>query len=215
MIPKLIPLPLGWEKIEVSRWQFDGIIAALLNTDNFDEIWTWAHRQMDIRKIPQRHGDVPMLYVYFGYKKDANAWRIERGIRPRDVVTANDWAKLDGRRGRPVPIALDCEWSQINWNHENHQRARDVIYRLEAVYGSVDLPSEPVPVEDVKTLHRELRHPDYEYSVTRGPRKSWNDYDVPPYGDGWERNVDTARNGWDREDYFEESFWRRKKTAGH
>lgn len=37
------------------------------------------------------------------------------------------------------------------------------------------------------------------------PRKAWWAEDEPPEGDGWERNVDAGRNGWERFDYHEES----------
>ncbi|QDK01951.1 hypothetical protein SEA_VIBAKI_71 [Arthrobacter phage Vibaki] len=67
--------------------------------------------------------------------------------------------------------------------------------------------------EELHALHRDRRHPAYEYETTEGPRKSWNDYDRPPEGDGWERNTDAGRDGWDRFDYTEESYWRRLKAG--
>jgi hypothetical protein len=66
--------------------------------------------------------------------------------------------------------------------------------------------------EALVELHKMARHPDYEYATTEGQRKSWNDSDTPPLGEGWERNVDMGRKGWDRFDYTEESYWRRKKV---
>lgn len=62
-------------------------------------------------------------------------------------------------------------------------------------------------------MHSIGSHPDYLYETTEGPRKSWEDVDIPPSGDGWERNVDMGRKGWDRFDYTEESYWRRKKDS--
>lgn len=59
-------------------------------------------------------------------------------------------------------------------------------------------------------LHSMGRHPEYEYCTTVGQRKNWNDAETPPEGEGWERNVDAGRNGWERFDYTEESYWRRK-----
>lgn len=63
-------------------------------------------------------------------------------------------------------------------------------------------------------LHRRCLHPDYEYATTEGPRKSWDGYDDPPEGDGWERNVDAGRpgEGWERFGYHEESYWRRLRV---
>lgn len=69
-------------------------------------------------------------------------------------------------------------------------------------------------------LHRMRRHPDYEYTVTEGPRKAWDYADEPPIGDdgkpdpSWECNTDAGDNGWARFDYTEESYWRRRKGTG-
>jgi hypothetical protein len=65
------------------------------------------------------------------------------------------------------------------------------------------------------TLHSRFAHSDYEYETTTGQRKAWDAADVPPEGEGWERNVDAGRpgEGWDRFDYHEESYWRRPKRA--
>lgn len=60
-------------------------------------------------------------------------------------------------------------------------------------------------------LHARRADPGYEYATTRGPRKAWYDYDVPPEGDGWERNVDAGDGGWERFDTYEVSYWRRRK----
>lgn len=76
-------------------------------------------------------------------------------------------------------------------------------------------------VVETAALHARRAHPDYEYATTEGPRKAWDDIDRPPYGDNgepdhtWERNVDAGRPGagWDRFDYTEESYWRRRKPA--
>jgi len=74
-------------------------------------------------------------------------------------------------------------------------------------------------VVDTARLHAERRHPDYEYRTTEGPRKQWDGVDDPPHGDDgepepdWERNIDAGRPGmgWDRFDYTEEAYWRRRK----
>jgi len=62
-------------------------------------------------------------------------------------------------------------------------------------------------------LHADLAHPDWEYETTEGQRKAFVDQDVPPEGDGWERNVDHGRGGWNRFDYTEEAYWRRLRPA--
>lgn len=62
-------------------------------------------------------------------------------------------------------------------------------------------------------LHFRSSHPAYEYRTTEGQRKAWDDADEPPEGEGWERNTDSGRNGWDRFDFHEESYWRRLKPG--
>jgi hypothetical protein len=70
-------------------------------------------------------------------------------------------------------------------------------------------------------LHARRAHPDFEYRTTTGPRKQWDEQNTPPVdADGnpdptWERNVDAGRDGWERFDYTEESYWRRRKRTAH
>lgn len=72
------------------------------------------------------------------------------------------------------------------------------------------------PTETDAELHARCAHPDYEYETTTGGRKTWDEADEPPDGpDGkpdhsWERNVEEGRDGWERFDYTEESYWRRR-----
>ncbi|MER7953876.1 hypothetical protein [Streptomyces sp. NPDC096030] len=67
-------------------------------------------------------------------------------------------------------------------------------------------------------LHAECAHPDWDYATTQGPRKQWDDADVPPADDNgepdhtWQRNTDAGNGGWERFDYTEESYWRRPKA---
>ncbi|MFG3488514.1 hypothetical protein [Streptomyces sp. NPDC047972] len=69
-------------------------------------------------------------------------------------------------------------------------------------------------------LHARRAHPDWEYATTEGPRKHWDDVNQPPLDDNgdpdptWERNLDAGRpgEGWERFNYTEESYWRRRKT---
>ncbi|MFF0822377.1 hypothetical protein ACFYUR_18605 [Micromonospora haikouensis] len=63
-------------------------------------------------------------------------------------------------------------------------------------------------------LHADMAHPDWEYATTEGQRKAWDYSDVPPDGDGWVRNVHAGRDGWERFDYTEESYWMRPKNCG-
>lgn len=78
----------------------------------------------------------------------------------------------------------------------------------------IDQMFEEVHLVETRTeseLHRDFAHPDYEYRITEGQRKNWDDADTPPKGVGWELNIDAGRNGWERFDFTEESYWRRKR----
>lgn len=68
-------------------------------------------------------------------------------------------------------------------------------------------------------LHAQRMHPDYEYATTEGQRKAWDHSDEPPWGDNgpdytWERNTDAGRDGWERFEHTEESYWRRLLPEG-
>lgn len=58
-------------------------------------------------------------------------------------------------------------------------------------------------------LHSRCMHPDFEYETTDGPRKAFDCH--KPAGEGWVRNVEEGRNGWERFDYHEEAYWRRPR----
>ena len=60
-------------------------------------------------------------------------------------------------------------------------------------------------------LHEHRMHPDYEYETTTGRRKCFDEHE--PAGEGWERNREEGRNGWERFDYHEEAYWRRLKPS--
>lgn len=99
----------------------------------------------------------------------------------------------------------------------------DVIADCDAKIALVDeLDYEP-PVPESESdadLHARRAHPAWEYATTEGPRKQWDDANVLPADeDGdpdptWERNVDAGRDGWERWDYTEESYWRRLRPDG-
>jgi len=99
------------------------------------------------------------------------------------------------------------------WDEPEHMRYRFTLGAPEfdspADLGVTD-PADPQPT--VAELHARRAHPAYEYATTEGQRKAWDDADTPPEGEGWERNTDAGRNGWDRFDYTEESYWRRPKA---
>ncbi|WP_432041430.1 DUF6221 family protein [Streptomyces cadmiisoli] len=100
-----------------------------------------------------------------------------------------------------------------------HDPAR-VLREIDAKRQLLDeFAPEPSAPEADEQLHARCAHPAYEYRTTEGPRKQWDDVDVPPANDdgtdaAWERNVAAGRDGWERWDYTEESYWRRRLPAG-
>lgn len=64
-------------------------------------------------------------------------------------------------------------------------------------------------------LHDRRSHPAYEYETTEGRRKAWDYSDVPPAGEGWERNKTVSDlRAWERFEHTEESYWRRLRPEG-
>lgn len=70
--------------------------------------------------------------------------------------------------------------------------------------------AEVLKLPEREPAHERFAEPGWEYATTEGPRKQWDAAEVPPQGDGWERNTDAGRGGWDRFDYTERSYWRRR-----
>lgn len=85
----------------------------------------------------------------------------------------------------------------------------DLDSKLAIVDEFAPVPREP---ETDAELHARFRHPAWEYETTEGQRKQWDHQDTPPEGDGWERNLEAGRDGWERFDYTEESYWRRPRA---
>lgn len=82
-------------------------------------------------------------------------------------------------------------------------------------------PGEAATAEEwAAHLHRHFVHPGWEYRTTEGPRKQWDDSDVPPVDahgvpdPSWLRNVEAGREGWEQWDYSETSYWRRPVQRG-
>ncbi|MFD4740588.1 hypothetical protein ACFWNQ_24970 [Streptomyces virginiae] len=117
----------------------------------------------------------------------------------------------------PGDRGVTLGWTANERLHRECQRCR---YQWDEAIVSDEAAPETAADEPDSVLHAERRHPNWEYATTEGPRKAWDDVDVPPCDymgrpePGWERNVDAGRpgEGWDRFDYTEESYWRRLKT---
>ncbi|MEI5520685.1 hypothetical protein WB388_08725 [Streptomyces brasiliscabiei] len=116
------------------------------------------------------------------------------------------------RTGRTAITAAIVDQA-VKADHHVHVAGRDGV----RCYGGAPACSLPRADTDAE-LHARFAHPAYEYRTTEGPRKQWDDVDVPPADDNgdpdptWERNADAGRDGWERLDYTEESYWRRRKS---
>lgn len=126
------------KKLEVYRWQFELMVGLLMTKQDasFDTIWTFLSEHFQIIRLPQKGGEMPVVYVFYGYKQDAVRYRIENNIDPKDMVLAREWRKLEGLRARPVIIDQGSKWSDLNWNHEFSIRTRQLVHELEVKYGS-------------------------------------------------------------------------------
>lgn len=138
--------------------------------------------------------------------------------------------KLIGRPGETVqccdkhnmhcaPQAWVCCWDCPELNHPDHKLSEDCVLYADPV-DAADCPGCPDHEQHNSELHRRWRHPDYEYTSTEGQRKTWGHADDPPYDPvtlepdtSWERNWDAGSpgEGWERFEYTEESYWRRRK----
>ncbi len=79
-----------------------------------------------------------------------------------------------------------------------------IIHKLE---NKVKRLSKVIVTLDEK-LHSLREHPEYEYETTFCGRKCGSHEE--PEGNGWKLN-DDYNEGWERFDYHEETYWRRKK----
>lgn len=115
-----------------------------------------------------------------------------------------------------------CLWSEVETLVEEHQKLKQehrlAVQQLREVSQKLEV-LQHVPEDDPNRLerleswlHSREMHPDFEYETTEGPRKSWDNQHIPPEGVGWERNNE-YRDGWERFDYHEESYWRRRKPT--
>lgn len=76
-------------------------------------------------------------------------------------------------------------------------------------------PRDPGPPKTEAELHATMSHPEWEYAITEGQRKAFDAGEPPdPYehGTGWEVNREQGRDGWERFDFTEQAYWRRRRT---
>jgi hypothetical protein len=74
-----------------------------------------------------------------------------------------------------------------------------------------DLRNRICELEEI--LHGLRAHPDYEYETTECGRKQFDDKGMP--ASGWEENIigGDPHSSWERFDYYEEHYWRRRKAS--
>lgn len=72
-----------------------------------------------------------------------------------------------------------------------------------AVVGA-EIRREPIAVQ-----HKDRLAQGWQYGVREGRRKACDEIFEPPEGICWERNLEAGRNGWERFDHTEETYWRR------
>lgn len=152
--------------------------------------------------------------------EDAASWHAEpspydtRGKMQRWYV---EDAMDDGVVSHVDPVASDDEGVArhiAEWDPARVLREIDTKRQL-----LDELLPEPTEPETDAELHARRAHPAYEYRTTEGARKQF-DSSIPPADDNgdpdltWEVNVDAGRDGWDRFDYTEEAYWRRRLPEG-
>lgn len=132
------------ETLVIHRWQRDALTELFGRECETFEDWQAKQRFLDehfeVEKLEQKGGDdIKNVYIFFGYKKDANRYRLEHNIDPRDMVNVKDHHMLVGRRARPIRINQDSRWYWLNWNHYMSIETRYLMSVMEANYGSADV----------------------------------------------------------------------------
>jgi hypothetical protein len=91
----------------------------------------------------------------------------------------------------------------------------------EIVQDWLDTTKDPYEGWTDDQLHERRAHSCYEYATTEGQRKAWDYSTEPPrnedgtVSEGWEFNRTEANpEAWERFDYHEERYWRRRVKPG-
>lgn len=128
-------------KLHVNRWIFDSVIGDAIDIIEHDKMYEYyqgVQEVLEIRKKSKSGGELDTVYVDFSGTLDgALGFSKMYGVNRKSIVLARDWRKLEGIRARLKPVNLDYDWSLLNWNHPIHVDARNLVYRHEALYGSV------------------------------------------------------------------------------
>ncbi|MFH8581709.1 DUF6221 family protein [Streptomyces zaomyceticus] len=146
-------------------------------------------------------------------------WQVDNEQHAEAITTPTGTVVVGGGRwGGEAPV---FETTQDALHIARHDPARvlaEVDAKRQFLKAYEAAPSRPAETDS--QLHARFAHPAWEYSTTKGPRKQWADASTPPYGDDgepdttWEPNTDAGIDGWERFDYTEESYWRRRRPEG-
>lgn len=147
---------------------------------NAEKAWTTGQVRETFVRGREQHADFPGIN---NARSEFESW-----LSAHDLEVAE-------RALEPIRAA------EAEWRRTSRERA-DVRFRSR-VLAALRSGAEP---QDQST-------PEYERATTTGPRKAWDDYDRPPDSrNGWEPDPDRPGTGgsWERFDYHEERYWRRK-----
>ena len=139
-------------------------------------------------------------------------------------------AEADGLRKAAIPAEIKSDDLFILTVHRDgmllainesqviiNGHPKEIHDALERAFNDSPLPStlqaEIKRLEDA--LHERECHPDYEYFTVETGRKSGEDPCDKLDGDGWEDNIygDDFHSCWERFDYTEDHYFRRKKAV--
>lgn len=150
------------------------------------------------------------------WRETADAYKAttDYGLQCRAEALAKCAAELDVAINGPPRRCDGC-------GAPTHRRMFTVAHRVAWVEdgywrnaGLVEVPLCPTCLrhEDLtKLAHANEAHPDFEYTTTDAPRKCGVVNE--PDGDGWHLNDDHPSGGWERLEYFELTYWRRRRPA--
>ncbi|MDX2749625.1 ParB N-terminal domain-containing protein [Streptomyces scabiei] len=172
-------------RVELQVWPLQRVLTEVCCGS---QDWTWEEEWADLAR---RHAET-------GYLD-----RLEEQIRANGitmpVLIGSDGRLWDGHHRLCIAVRLGIGYVPV-----------EITQTASEEPGSGVL----VQLTDAE-LHARFAHPAYEYRTTEGPRKQWDNAGVPPADDNgdpdptWERNTDAGRDGWERWDHTEESYWRR------
>lgn len=201
------------------EWGEDSVGDDFMDLSLLSDDVAWAEV---VRKFFRHHDELPHHYLMhlahgaqiIGYKhpdqRIRQRWRLFYELIVHDLhlhpeaeadmdYRLNDWGQSEWVETAPVPLLAGEVVGQWIVNPDLEE-ARLEVERLTA------------------ELHKRRAHPDYEYVTTKCGRKQSDDSIYPQnrgLGEGWEENIigSEPHSSWERFDYHEEHYWRRRKVT--